>query len=106
MRACVSCGRELPADMRADAICCSNYCRLRHLRARRRGAKLSVSPHKGEGYVAVTDNARPVPSAPPSGAPSKWTEEELRIPDDLTIPKFLRREPDAPHWKDYDQGDD
>jgi hypothetical protein len=33
---------------------------------------------------------------------SKYTEEELRIPDDLTIPKFLRRDPDAPHWKDYD----
>jgi hypothetical protein len=33
--------------------------------------------------------------------------EEFEIKNrDLTIPKFLRRDPNAPHWKDYDKGSD
>jgi hypothetical protein len=102
IRVCVVCEKPLAEDARADITTCSGRCRMRQLRARRRGAKIAVTPDLGEGYHAVTDSPRPAPATGASSVSPKYTEEELRIPDDLTIPKFLRREPDAPHWKDYD----
>ena len=115
MRNCEWCEEPLHESARNEARFCSGKCRLASLRAKRKGAKaVTTSLEAWEpGYHAVTDNPPPTPPPPlvtasrpsqaPSRASSKYTEEELRIPDDLTIPKFLRREPDAPHWKDYDK---
>src|SRR5262249_45886116 len=99
MRVCAACGNPLAAYVRADRMTCSDACRKRLERARVRG--VAVTGYQSQGMHVVTDN--PPPGRPPGGTPgpSKYTEEELRIPDDLTIPKFLRREPDAPHWPLY-----
>lgn len=90
------CTEELPDGMRADAICCSIGCRKRLERAKVKGA-LSVT---GRGYMGVTDNP---PVAPlPASAPMLSRAEldaKFPIPADLTIPKWMRRQPDAPHWK-------
>jgi len=90
------CTNELPEWMRADAICCSALCRKHLERARAKGT-LSVT---GAGYTAVTDNP-PVASPAVPARPLSQAELDAKfpIPDDLTIPKWLRRDPDAPHWK-------
>jgi len=101
IRECAECGNPLPDYVRADAIYCSATCRKRRERAKAKG--IAVTGYTGRGYQAVTDNPPSTPLTSPLSVPSKYSEEELRIPDDLTIPKFLRREPDAPHWKLLDK---
>jgi len=118
MRHCEQCGKPLHEASRDDMRFCSGKCRVANLRANARalaktkGAKVitdGTATQPEGGYHAVTASPLPTPpssfvtaSSPPqtpAPRPSKYTEEELRIPDDLTIPKFLRREPGAPHWK-------
>lgn len=100
-RRCLSCGNDLPDYVRADRHYCSDGCRKRAERARARG--VAVTGGGGAGYMGVTDSP---PPRPPGSMPTMSKEEiEARYPieEDLTIPSWLRRVPDAPHWQDYDE---
>ena len=106
-RYCAACGESIPDYARPDVIYCSGKCRVRALRAKNKGARLlgdvtGVTGTLDTGYIGVTDNPPPVEPTRLSRLPTKYDEERFPISSDLTIPKFLRREPDAPHWKDYD----
>lgn len=96
------CTNELPDYVRTDKHYCSDGCRKRAERARAKG--VAVTGPVARGYTAVTDSPAP---ATPGARSSILSQAELDakypIPEDLTIPKWLRREPDAPHWKDYDR---
>lgn len=101
-RRCVACGNDLPDYVRADKHYCSVRCRMAAMRAKARG--VAVTEQVDKGYTAVTDNPPPAVPASSSQSLSKADlDARFPIPDDLTIPKWLRREPDAPHWKDYDK---
>ena len=99
MRYCTVCTEVLPVGMRPDALYCSVACRMRAMRLRTKGLRDPLSVTSG-GYTSVTDNP---PVAPISKHPAAVLDgvEELvaTIPADLTIPEFLRRDSDAPHWK-------
>jgi hypothetical protein len=55
-----------------------------------------VAVTKG-GYKRVTDNPPKEPQAQ-SPDPKRVEQALAQIPADLTIPQFLRRDPEAPHW--------
>jgi hypothetical protein len=100
VRHCIVCGNDLPHGLRADAAYCSVSCRMRALRARAKG--LSVGVTQG-GYTGVTDNPTPSLAPPLPRAAQSEPDAKYPIPDDLTIPRWLRRDPDAPHWKLLDE---
>jgi hypothetical protein len=94
------CTNELPEGVRADATCCSPVCRKRFERAKVKGT-LSVT---ARGYMGVTDNPNAAPLPPSAiGLSRAKLDAKFPIPDDLTIPKWLRRDPDAAHWKLLDE---
>jgi hypothetical protein len=99
-RYCAACGGDLPVGLRTDAVCCSASCRKRLERMRIKG----VTKRDSYGYMGVTDNPKASPTPPPPRAAQSAPDAKYPIPDDLSIPSWLRRDPGAPHWKLIDEG--